>query len=259
MPLARDVDLKDGQLRGIAGGLMPVRMRGVPFAFNGTAAPSYGTDGKDPEGSGRSIAISQPQAATGIAGYRDRIYGRVVGVRIDRVTTAPFDVVIDGVVYRIDNPQSLWHNVSSQFTTDIYGILIIDDNLSLDYHTVELYASINPDATSTNTVRLFGWIADENSGYARERAKFAYPFAAVAITTSATLITYNTAATEVIVSNVDSAPHLLTITDQNNTLVDEILIQPRRRWSLKLGGLVEPSVKLAADVNSVLNYKVMYA
>lgn len=264
MPLARDTDLTGGRLRGLAGGLTPIPLRGTGYSFNGPSAPSYASDGRDPVGAGRSIALAATAGATGIVGFRDRLYGRTVGLRIDRSSVVgPFDVVIDGRVYRIDSPQSYWQNIPTLALSDTYGIIIVDDDLTLGYHQVDVYVSVNPDGATTNTVRILGWVGDQNSGYITEQRRYNHLPSVVAVTTTWANLSFNATGvppTEFRFANITSAPHVLYLRDATPNVMETIVLPPGAKYSFKLGNNVFPDfVQASADANSAITYKVVYA
>lgn len=172
MPLARDTDLTGGKLRGVVGKLERVRINAASYSSTGggQSSSSLGETGStNRDGWAQRVILttvtSTPPAAPGRSVLRDVVYGRVVGVRWlsnNASTLYPFDVVIDGVAYRVDDVAPKRDN-SIVAATDNECFKVIADDLPDTAHTVEVILTAS--STIAKRLEIFGWLAEAGRGY----------------------------------------------------------------------------------------------
>jgi hypothetical protein len=195
MPIARDIDITRGTLRGVTGRLERVPLSGAATtsAVAGTSSTAVGSSSSgNKDGSSNRAVLTTTAAIPSMAVVRDNVYGRVVGVRFLKqqlATTAPFDMVIDGVAYPVDVVASMRDN-QTLTGADIDALVVVAENLQDKLHTVEVHLAGS--ATQARRLEVFGWIGESGRGYnSPPPARFGSTLTAgVAITTSATGISY---------------------------------------------------------------------
>ncbi|QDH92663.1 hypothetical protein SEA_CHARMING_23 [Gordonia phage Charming] len=171
MPLARDTDLTSGELRGLAAGLVPVRMTGQLTNHNGGVGGQSASP-ENSDGSGFSIGLACGAGTQSASVYRDRVAGRILGVRIRRdQNTPPFDIVVDGEVFPIDHGRLLSNNRPSG-GSDLYSPIVIDRIFPDGYHNVEVHVVSDPDGVTGRSLRLYGWVAEAAAGYRNNDDRF---------------------------------------------------------------------------------------
>lgn len=195
MGLAKDTDLFSGKVRGITGRLERIPLSGAATYTNiaGTAGISAGASSSgNRDGSSARAVLTTTAAIPSMALIRDVVYGRVVGVRFLKqqlATAAPFDVIIDGVAYPVDDVVARRDNLSVT-GGDTDSLVIIAEDLEDKLHTVEVH--MPGSATTAYRLEVFGWIGESGRGYtspppARVGSTLS---GGIAITTVASGITY---------------------------------------------------------------------
>jgi hypothetical protein len=111
------------------------------------------------------MVLTTTAAIPSIAVVRDNVYGRVVGVRFlkqNLTTAAPFDVIIDGIVYPVDKTVAMRDNLAVS-GGDHDALVIVAENLEDTLHTVEIHLAGS--ATQARRLEVYGWIAESGRGY----------------------------------------------------------------------------------------------
>lgn len=155
-----------------------------------------------------------------MAVLRDNVYGRVVGVRFLKQqlsTTAPFDMVIDGIAYPVDVVASMRDN-QTLTGADIDALVVVAENLLDKLHTVEVHLAGS--AIQARRLEVYGWIGESGRGYSSPRpARFGSTLSGgITITTSAAGIAYvnlvagltfynSTAATRTVTLAIGGSPY----------------------------------------------------
>lgn len=168
MPLARDKDLKDGTLRGVTGRLERAKLNAYTTSDYGTGSTqvSFGASSSaNPDGSAVRAVLATTAALGGRAMLRDIVYGRVVGIRINRlnnVALLPFDVIIDGAVYPVDPVRPRFDNLTTT-TADMESLIVVAEGLEDRAHSVAVMLS--PSATVAKSLEVYGWLVESGRGY----------------------------------------------------------------------------------------------
>lgn len=171
MVIARDTDITGGPLRGVVGELVKLPFNNYLTSQTGTSAVAAVDTGSsasgagNPDGTMRRATLTVGTAGQQYARLRDTVYGRVVGIRFARTsgTSIPFDVIIDGIAYRIDDWRATQYNTVAG-AGEFEGMLLIAENLPNIRHTVEVIA-VNTPGGAGGSVRLLGWIGEKTYGY----------------------------------------------------------------------------------------------
>lgn len=168
MPMARDTDITSGSLRGVTGKLERVRLNAATYSATGTcmASVSIGdTSSGNRDGSALRAVLTASTTVPGRAVVRDVVYGRVVGVRFlsnNASNLFPFDVVIDGVAYRVDPvyPQTDNRIVAA---VDQECFIVVAEDLPDTRHTVE--AHLVAETFAAKRLEVSGWLGEAGRGY----------------------------------------------------------------------------------------------
>jgi hypothetical protein len=228
--------VRDGSLRGITGPLVKVPL--IP-ASNGvvanyvasaqgtscTVTPTMtGSDavGLNHDGSGHLLVMFVSSAATlpAYTAVRTQLFGRIVGVRWRRGNSAsifPFDVIVDGVVYRVDDALTRRDN---QSVTAVDGecLAIVATNLADTVHTVEIIVS---QQATDSSLSLFGLIAEAGRGYSATPPipRSGYTPTPTALTATAASIPWTNPVSGLTFNNTDSAQRVITVYGPDGTTV----------------------------------------
>ncbi|QDH92822.1 hypothetical protein KNU62_gp37 [Gordonia phage Bakery] len=217
MALAKGSDLTSGELRGLAAGLVPVRLTGALTNYNGGTGGSAVVP-ENPDGSGEAAGLTCNAGTQAASIYRDRVAGRVIGVRVRRdQNTPPFDIVVDGEVFPIDNPRLLINNRSSP-GSDLFSPIVVPRVFDDGYHNVEIHLVSHPDGVTARTIRLFGWSAEASAGYNQEnqRLSLLYP-SNTTLGTSTSSVPFTGTVGRLCFQNTDTAAHDVTLTRLDGT------------------------------------------
>ncbi|MBT1191106.1 hypothetical protein [Rhodococcoides kroppenstedtii] len=170
MPLARDVDLTGGGLRGVTGPLQRIPLNAPTLYSSGTGASAvYDVSAGsmiNRDGTSQRAVLNTPASIPSVAAVQDVVYGRVAGVRFSRTSTAaPFDFVVDGRVYPVDSSSVRRDNVAVS-TMDFDSFFVLADGLDdrPEAHTVE--AVLTGSAAAAKAIHIHGWIGEQGRGYA---------------------------------------------------------------------------------------------
>lgn len=168
MPLARDTDITSGHLRGVTGRLERAKLNAATTSDYGTGSTqiNYGASSSaNPDGSAVRAALSTTAALGGRAMLRDIVYGRVIGIRINRqnnVALQPFDVIIDGAVYPVEPVRPRFDNLTTT-VTDMESLIVVAEGLEDRAHSVAVMLS--PSAAAAKSLEVYGWLVESGRGY----------------------------------------------------------------------------------------------
>lgn len=210
----------DRGVKGVTGRLERVGLNASSTSGGSIGLSASGTVNKDGTA---TVATLQPTASTsgGRVVLRDILFGRVAGVRFYRdgtvTTMPPFDMIVDGVAYPVDDVTPRRHN-QPVTTVDSESLYVVDDDLP-DHpagHSVEVI--VNADATATRRLLVHGWLGESGRGYAaRPQARIGSASNPTVLTTTATTIQYSNIVSGLTFSNSDTVDRLVTIAISGTT------------------------------------------
>lgn len=165
------------------------------------------------DGTGQIVNMSTVAGlGTNGCALRTVIFGRVVGVRYRRNTSAPaFSVLIDGVPYDIPAYNTAPRFMNSAGPADREGLFVIADDLADTAHSVEIV--LYPDALVAKTLIVYGFVGEKRAGYL-PAARLDVPYTQGVLTSASVAVPGSVnvrGIKSIIYYNTDTNPHRVTV------------------------------------------------